>query len=217
MNAMNVLPLQVTLAATLAAVAVALWAGSGGGARAALRRAILAVDRVTTTVASVVACLALAVGVAAGLWQVFSRFATETPSTWSEALVRLSLLWMAYLGVAMALRAGALVSIDVVHRGARALPGARGARGLDQLGLCRDPGRRSLRDDRRDRPVPRPALRRAGGGGMTPTPTGRWRPAPAGRARECAPRTGRPHGPVRPLPARSQAAEGGARRLRADR
>ena len=48
MNAMNVMPLQVTVAATLAAVALALWARSGDGPRAAIRRGILAVDRVAT-------------------------------------------------------------------------------------------------------------------------------------------------------------------------
>lgn len=119
MNAMNVLPLQVTLAATLAAVAVALWAGSGGGARGAVRGAVLTLDRITTGIAAAAACLALAVAFLAGLWQVFSRFATETPAVWSEALVRTALIWMAYLGVALALRAGALVSIDVAHRVSR--------------------------------------------------------------------------------------------------
>ena len=33
MNAMYVLPLQVTVVATLATVALAMWAGSGGGLR----------------------------------------------------------------------------------------------------------------------------------------------------------------------------------------
>jgi TRAP-type C4-dicarboxylate transport system permease small subunit len=120
MNPMNVMPLQVTVAVTVAAVGVALWAGSGGdgpgGARATVRRAVLALDRVSTEIASILACIALTVAVAAGGWQVFSRFATSTPSPWSEALVRISLIWMCYLGVAVALRAGALVSIDVAHR-----------------------------------------------------------------------------------------------------
>ncbi|PWS36006.1 C4-dicarboxylate ABC transporter permease [Falsiroseomonas bella] len=120
---MNVMPLQVTVAATVVAVGVALWAGReqgrGGGPRSAVRRAVLALDRVSTGVASILACIALAVAVSAGAWQVFSRFATETPSPWSEALVRISLIWMCYLGVAVALRAGALVSIDVAHRYSR--------------------------------------------------------------------------------------------------
>jgi TRAP-type C4-dicarboxylate transport system permease small subunit len=132
MNAMNTLPLQVTLAATLLVVAVALWAASGEGARGALRRGLLTLDRVTTGIAAVAACLALAVAVLAGLWQVFSRFATETPAVWSEALVRTALIWMAYLGVALALRAGALVSIDVAHR----LSGGALRRGIEAAALA---------------------------------------------------------------------------------
>ena len=119
MNAMNVLPLQVTLAATLAVVAIGLWARSGGGARATLRAVVLRLDRITSGLAAIAACLALAVAVAAGAWQVIARFATETPSIWSEALVRMALIWMAYLGLALALRAGALVSIDMAHRYSR--------------------------------------------------------------------------------------------------
>ena len=119
MNAMNLLPLQVTGAATIATVAVALWAGSGGGARATVRRAILTMDRYTTMAATLLASLAMSVAVVAGMWQVVARFATETPSVWSEALVRTALIWMAFIGVAVALRAGALVSIDVAHRYSR--------------------------------------------------------------------------------------------------
>ena len=123
MNAMNLLPLQVTGGLTLLAVAAALWIGQGGrardGLRARLRDAILGLDRITTGLAAIAACLALAVAVLAGLWQVIARFATETPSIWSEALVRTALIWMAFLGLALALRAGALVSVDVAHRYSR--------------------------------------------------------------------------------------------------
>jgi TRAP-type C4-dicarboxylate transport system permease small subunit len=140
MNAMNILPLQVTAAATVLTVLVALWAAEGDGVRARLRRAVLGLDRATTAAASVLACIALAVAVLAGLWQVFARFATETPSIWSEALVRTALIWMAYLGVAVALRMGALVSIDVAHRvsrGAvrRAIEAASLAGSLAMLGV----------------------------------------------------------------------------------
>jgi TRAP-type C4-dicarboxylate transport system permease small subunit len=119
MNAMNTLPLQVTGVLTLLAVALAIWAREGDGARATIRGAILGLDRLTTGAAAVIACLALGVAVAAGLWQVIARFATESPAIWSEALVRTALIWMAYLGLAVALRAGALVSIDVAHRYSR--------------------------------------------------------------------------------------------------
>ncbi|MFN6956176.1 MAG: TRAP transporter small permease [Acetobacteraceae bacterium] len=137
---MNLLPLQVTGAATLATVGLALWAGSGDGARAAIRRAVLVLDRYATGVATLVASLALILAVAAGAWQVVARFATNTPSIWSEALVRTALIWMAFIGVAVALRAGALVSIDVAHRytgGAlrRALEAASLAAVLSMLGV----------------------------------------------------------------------------------
>lgn len=140
MNAMNVLPLQVTVVATLATVALAMWAGSGGGLRGAVRRTILLADRVSTGIATLAASLALTVAVTAGLWQVVARFATETPSVWSEALVRTALVWMAFIGIAVALRAGALVSIDVAHRysgGAvrRALEAASLASALSMLGV----------------------------------------------------------------------------------
>jgi len=118
-NALNILPLQVTAGATVLVVLLALWAASGEGARGATRGAVLALDRVTTALAALLACLALAIAVAAGLWQVISRFALNQPSIWSEALVRMALIWMAYLGLAVALRAGALVSIDVAHRATR--------------------------------------------------------------------------------------------------
>jgi TRAP-type C4-dicarboxylate transport system permease small subunit len=140
MNAMNTLPLQGIGATTLLVVALAAWLGTGGGMRGRLRDAVLALDRVTTGIAGIAACLALAVAVAAGLWQVYSRFATETPAIWSEALVRTALIWMAYLGVALALRGGALVSIDVAHRisrGAlrRALEAAALACSLSLMGV----------------------------------------------------------------------------------
>jgi len=116
MNPANLLPLQVILGATVATVALALWVGARGGA---VRGAVLAADRLTTGIATAIAVFALLVAVFAGFWQVVARFATETPSVWSEALVRTALIWMAFLGVAVALRAGALVSIDVAHRYSR--------------------------------------------------------------------------------------------------
>jgi TRAP-type C4-dicarboxylate transport system permease small subunit len=81
-----------------------------------LVRAVLAVDRATTTLATALAVLALAVAVAAGFWQVVSRFATSTPATWSEALVRAALIWMTMLGLAVTIRTGALIAIDLAHR-----------------------------------------------------------------------------------------------------
>ena len=109
---MNALPLQIIGAGTVAAVLLALLLGRAP----AIRRGILALDRLLTGLATILASLALALAVAAGLWQVIARFLTETPAIWSEALVRTALIWMALLGLAAAIRAGALVSIDIAHR-----------------------------------------------------------------------------------------------------
>ncbi len=126
---MNTLPLQIIGAGSLIVTLLALWMGA---AAEAPRRAILLFDRAMTGLAAILASLALAIAACAGLWQVIARFATETPSIWSEALVRTALIWMAMLGLAVALRAGALVSIDAAHRYSRG--GLR--RGLEAASLA---------------------------------------------------------------------------------
>ena len=125
-SAMNTAPLQAIAAGTVLLVLVLLlW-----GAR--LRGPVLVADRWLTGLAAAGACAALAVACFAGLWQVVARFATETPSAWSEALVRTALIWMAFLGLAVALRTGSLVSIDVAHR----YSGGALRRGLEAASLA---------------------------------------------------------------------------------
>ena len=117
---MNTLPLIFVLGGTIGLVMAALWAGQTEvGARGRLRRGVLAVDRITTTIATCIAIAAMLVAVFAGFWQVVARFATETPSIWSEALVRTALIWMAFIGLAAAIRTGSFVSIDMAHRYSR--------------------------------------------------------------------------------------------------
>lgn len=82
-------------------------------------RAVLAVDRALTGLAMAAAVALLAVAVAVGFYQVFARFVLEQPSTWSEVLVRTTLIWMVYLGAAGAFRQGALVSVDTLYTLAR--------------------------------------------------------------------------------------------------
>jgi TRAP-type C4-dicarboxylate transport system permease small subunit len=84
-----------------------------------LVRAVLAAERIATQAALAAACFALAVAVGAGAWQVFTRFVLTQPSPWTEALVRQALVWMVLLGVAGAIRHGALVAIDVARQAAR--------------------------------------------------------------------------------------------------
>jgi TRAP-type C4-dicarboxylate transport system permease small subunit len=109
---MNALALQVIGAGAVLAVPLGLLLRRA----AALRRAVLLADRLLLLIAAAVAVAALALAVGAGAWQVATRFVLSQPSTWSEALVRTALIWMVLLGVALALREGALVSIDLAER-----------------------------------------------------------------------------------------------------
>ena len=48
-------------------------------------------------------------------YQVVTRFVFEQPSTWSEVVARSLDIWMVYLGVAVAFRAGAMMSVDFLY------------------------------------------------------------------------------------------------------
>jgi TRAP-type C4-dicarboxylate transport system permease small subunit len=54
-----------------------------------------------------------------GLWQVVSRFVLSQPSSWTEELMRRLLIWCVMLGVVVAFRRGALVSVDLMLRSLR--------------------------------------------------------------------------------------------------
>jgi TRAP-type C4-dicarboxylate transport system permease small subunit len=82
-------------------------------------RILLTVERWLTEAVVASACLMLAAAACAGLHQVVSRFILQQPSTWSEVLVRVLLIWMVYLGAAGAIRTGALVSVDLLYRKTR--------------------------------------------------------------------------------------------------
>jgi len=74
-----------------------------------LFRAVKSVlDRILEVlVMAVVAVLVLDV-----LWQVFTRFVLNDPSTWTEELARFMLIWVSLLGAAVALGRGAHLGID---------------------------------------------------------------------------------------------------------
>jgi TRAP-type C4-dicarboxylate transport system permease small subunit len=77
---------------------------------------LLATERLVTGAALAMGCVAMAVAACAGLFQVLTRFVLQEPATWSEPLIRMMLIWMAYLGLAAAVRAGSLVSVDLLYR-----------------------------------------------------------------------------------------------------
>ncbi len=81
-----------------------------------MRETFLRIERVTTGLAMVAACLMLVVASGLGMFQIITRFVLETPAEWSEILIRLSLIWMVFLGIPAAFRQGAMVSVDVLYR-----------------------------------------------------------------------------------------------------
>ena len=81
-----------------------------------MKSAILLIDRVLTGLATYVACLLLAIVSCLGLWQVLSRFVLSQPSVWTEEVLRRLLIWCVMLGVVVAIRHGAMVSVDLMVR-----------------------------------------------------------------------------------------------------
>jgi TRAP-type C4-dicarboxylate transport system permease small subunit len=94
-----------------------------------LRALFLKFERGSTALAAVLACAMLAIAASLGLWQIVTRFIIQRPAEWTEVLIRFSLIWMVFLGVAQAFRIGAMVSVDVLYR----LSGRRMRRVLDTL------------------------------------------------------------------------------------
>ncbi|MGA1287869.1 MAG: TRAP transporter small permease [Rubrivivax sp.] len=87
-----------------------------------MRELVLAADRVIGRVVMVAACLTLAVAALSGLFQIITRFVLEQPSDWTEVLTRTMIIWSVYLGLAGALRGGALLSVDLLYRIASRTP-----------------------------------------------------------------------------------------------
>ena len=102
-------------------------ASDARGSRAV--RLLMSTEHAVTTVSVALACGLLAAAASVGLFQVITRFVLEQPATWSEPLVRTLLIWMAYLGLCGVIRAGALVSVDVLYRACR----GRARRALEAL------------------------------------------------------------------------------------
>lgn len=81
-----------------------------------MKETFLRIERFTSGAAMAGACLMLAVASALGMFQIVTRFVLEQPAEWTEILIRLSLIWMVFLGIPVAFRQGAMVSVDVVYR-----------------------------------------------------------------------------------------------------
>jgi TRAP-type C4-dicarboxylate transport system permease small subunit len=81
-----------------------------------MKQAFLKIERLTTGFSMLVACLMLVIASGLGMFQIITRFILEQPAEWSEILIRLSLIWMVFMGIPAAFRQGAMVSVDVVYR-----------------------------------------------------------------------------------------------------
>jgi TRAP-type C4-dicarboxylate transport system permease small subunit len=81
-----------------------------------VKETFLRIERFTSGLAMLAACAMLAIASALGVFQIVMRFVLEQPAEWSEILIRLSLIWMVFLGIPMAFRQGAMVSVDVLYR-----------------------------------------------------------------------------------------------------
>jgi TRAP-type C4-dicarboxylate transport system permease small subunit len=81
-----------------------------------MKRAFLRFERVTTSASMYFACAMLALAAGLGVFQIITRFVLEKPAEWTEVMIRFSLIWMVFMGIPMAFRQGAMVSVDVLHR-----------------------------------------------------------------------------------------------------
>ncbi len=81
-----------------------------------MKNKFLALERWTTGFSMAAACAMMALAASLGVFQIVTRFVLETPAEWTEVLIRFSLIWMVFLGIPMAFRQGAMVSVDVLYR-----------------------------------------------------------------------------------------------------
>jgi TRAP-type C4-dicarboxylate transport system permease small subunit len=81
-----------------------------------MKTQFLAFERRLTSVIIVAACVLLAIASTLGMFQVLTRFIFNQPSTWSEILIRIVLIWMVMFGVVVAFREGSQVSVDLMFR-----------------------------------------------------------------------------------------------------
>src|SRR5687767_1741596 len=81
-----------------------------------MKEKFLGIERWTTGFSMLAACAMLVIASALGVFQIVTRFVLEQPAEWSEILIRISLIWMVFLGIPAAFRQGAMVSVDVLYR-----------------------------------------------------------------------------------------------------
>lgn len=81
-----------------------------------MKETFLRIERATSGIAMAGACAMMVVASALAMFQIVTRFVLEQPAEWTEILIRLALIWMVFLGIPVAFRQGAMVSVDVLYR-----------------------------------------------------------------------------------------------------
>ncbi len=74
----------------------------------------LAERRLFTLVSLLAQCLLVAAA-ACAFYQVIARFVLRSPADWSEVATRALLIWAVLLGVALAFRHGAMISVELLR------------------------------------------------------------------------------------------------------
>jgi len=78
------------------------------------RPAFLAVEGRITQGAVALGTVGLTLACLVGFYQVVTRFVLHAPSSWSEPLIQTTLIWMAYVALAGAMRTGTMISVDLI-------------------------------------------------------------------------------------------------------
>jgi TRAP-type C4-dicarboxylate transport system permease small subunit len=78
-------------------------------------RHFLRLEDFTTGIAQRLSIAFLIIAASLALYQVITRFAFGAPSTWSEVITRTAMIWSVFLGVAVAFKHGAMISVDVIQ------------------------------------------------------------------------------------------------------
>jgi TRAP-type C4-dicarboxylate transport system permease small subunit len=81
-----------------------------------MKEKFLRLERWTSGLALYAACAMLLLAACLAMFQIITRFVLEIPAEWTEVMIRFSLIWMVFLGIPMAFRQGAMVSVDVLYR-----------------------------------------------------------------------------------------------------
>lgn len=79
-------------------------------------RAFLRFEDFTTGLALRLSITFLVIATALALYQVTTRFVFGNPSTWSEVITRTAMIWSVFLGVAVAFRHGAMISVEIIQQ-----------------------------------------------------------------------------------------------------